>query len=237
MKPTTQASRDCPSTRQVRPCRPVQRLRAGVLLGACLIGLPLASRADALWDAVVEQHATIARFAPSRVTQAYTVQENDQPPVSFTVTKTLVDWKDGKPVYRTDSSEELTGDRQRAKAFDPTTQLARFQDRLYKADAKVSRRDGVPFNGSTVTRLEAQVTPVTAQVLVDPATGALHRSELHAAIPLVGQASITRHFAAADRAPRLPQSAWIDMRFRRMLSSVHLTVAENYAGWVPVPRP
>ncbi|MFM7705221.1 MAG: hypothetical protein ACKO6D_09985 [Rubrivivax sp.] len=206
-------------------------------LSACVLGLPLAARADALWEAVVEQHATIARFAPSRITQAYTVQENGQPPVAFTVTKTLVDWKDGKPVYRTDSPDELSGERQRAKAFDPTTQLARFQDRLYKPDAKVSRQDGITLNGATATRLEAQATPVTARVLVDPSSGALYRSELHVSLPLLGRASITRHFAGADQGPRLPHSGWIDMRFRRTLDTIHLTVAETYAGWVPVPRP
>lgn len=232
------AMRHLPACPRARPgsLRPAGLVLIGALLGASL-GLPSAARADALWQAVVDQHAAIARFAPSRVTQAYTVQENDQPPKSFSVTKTLVDWKDGKPVYRTDSPAELAGERQRAKAFDPTTQLARFQDRIYKPDAKVSRLDGIPFNGTTATRLEAQATPVTAKVLVDPATGALHRSELHAAVPLVGRASITRHFAAGDRTPRLPHSTWIDLRFRRTMSTIHLTVAESYADWVPVPQP
>lgn len=211
-------------------------LQACVLLAACL-GLLPAARADALWQAVVDQHAAIAQRAPSRVTQVYTVQENDQPPVSFTVTKTLVDWKDGKPVYRTESNEELSGERQRAKAFDPSTQLARFQDQLYKPDAQVSRKDGVPVGGALATQLEAQAAPVTARVLVEPATGALLRSELRVAVPLLGRASITRHFAAGEPGPRLPHSSWIDMRFRRMLDTVHLTVAERYAGWVPVPRP
>jgi hypothetical protein len=211
-------------------------LRAWVLLAAGLGLLPTA-RADGLWQAVVDQHAAIAQRAPSRVTQVYTVQENDQPPVSFTVTKTLVDWKDGKPVYRTESNEALSGERQRAKAFDPSTQLARFQDRLYKPDAQVSRKDGIPLDGALATQLEAQATPVTARVLVEPATGALLRSELRVAVPLLGRASITRHFEAGASGPRLPHSAWIDMRFRRTLDTVHLTVAERYAGWVPVPRP
>lgn len=211
-------------------------LRAWVLLAACLGLLPTA-RADALWQAVVDQHAAIAKRAPSRVTQVYTVQENDRPPVSFTVTKTLVDWKDGKPVYRTESNEELAGERRRARAFDPSTQLARFQDQLYKPDAQVSRQDGIPVGGALATQLEAQAAPVTARVLVEPATGALLRSELRVAMPLLGRASITRHFVAGEPGPRLPHSAWIDMRFRRMLDNVHLTVAERYAGWVPVPRP
>ena len=211
-------------------------LHAWVLLAACL-GLLHTARADALWQVVVDQHAAIAQRAPSRVTQVYTVQENDQPPVSFTVTKTLVDWKDGKPVYRTESNEALSGERQRAKAFDPSTQLARFQDRLYKPDAQVSRKDGIPLDGALATQLEAQATPVTARVLVEPATGALLRSELRVAVPLLGRASITRHFVAGELGPRLPHSAWIDMRFRRTLDTVHLTVAERYAGWVPVPRP
>jgi hypothetical protein len=216
--------------------RQARALRAWVLLAACLALLPMA-RANALWQAVVDQHAAIAQRAPSKVTQVYTVQENDQPPVSFTVTKTLVDWKDGKPVYRTDSNEELSGERRRAKAFDPSTQLARFQDQLYKPDAQVSRKDGIPLDGTLATRLEAQAAPVTARVLVEPATGALLRSELQVAVPLLGRASITRHFSAGEPGPRLPHSAWIDMRFRRMLDTVHLTVAERYAGWVPVPRP
>lgn len=138
----------------------------------------------------VRQHAAIAQRAPSRVTQVYTVQENDQPPVSFTVTKTLVDWK-----------------------------------------------DGIPLDGALATQLEAQAAPVTARVLVEPATGALLRSELRVAVPLLGRASITRHFVAGEPGPRLPHSAWIHMRFRRSLDTVHLTVAERYAGWVPVPRP
>lgn len=216
--------------------RQARALRAWVLLAACLVLLPTA-RANALWQAVVEQHAAIAQRAPSKVTQVYTVQENDQPPVSFTVTKTLIDWKDGKPVYRTDSNEELSGERRRAKAFDPSTQLARFQDQLYKPDAQVSRKDGIPLDGTLATRLEAQAAPVTARVLVEPATGALLRSELQVAVPLLGRASITRHFSAGEPGPRLPHSAWIDMRFRRVLDTVHLTVAERYAGWVPVPRP
>ena len=216
--------------------RQASPVRAWVLLAACLGLLPTA-RADALWQVVVDQHAAIAQRAPSRVTQAYTVQMNDQPPMSFTVTKTLVDWKDGKPVYRTDSNEELSGERRRAKAFDPSTQLARFQDQLYKPDAQVSRKDGIPLDGTLATRLEAQAAPVTARVLVEPATGALLRSELQVAVPLLGRASITRHFSAGEPGPRLPHSAWIDMRFRRMLDTVHLTVAERYAGWVPVPRP
>ena len=219
-----------PRRRMARP------LHTWVLLASCL-GLPPTARADALWQAVVDQHAAIAQRAPSRVTQVYTVQENDQPPVSFTVTKTLVDWKDGKPVYRTESNEALSGERQRAKAFDPSTQLARFQDRLYKPDAQVSRKDGIPLDGALATQLEAQAAPVTARVLVEPATGALLRSELRVAVPLLGRASITRHFVAGEPGPRLPHSAWIDMRFRRMLDTVHLTVAERYAGWVPVPRP
>lgn len=224
-----------PSISHARSGR-VRSRGAWVLLGACL-GLVPAARADALWQAVVDQHAAIAQRAPSRVTQVYTVQENDQPPVSFTVTKTLVDWKDGKPVYRSDSTEELSGDRRRAKAFDPSTQLARFQDQLYKPDAKVSRQDGIPLDGVLATRLEAQATPVTARVLVEPATGALLRSELALAVPLLGRASITRNFAAGAPGPRLPHSAWIDMRFRRTLDTIHLTVAESYAGWVMVPRP
>ena len=61
-------------------------------------------------------------------------------------------------------------------------------------------------------------------VLVEPATGALLRSELRVAVPLLGRASITRHFVAGEPGPRLPHSAWIDMRFRRMLDTVHLTV-------------
>ena len=223
------------------PARPLRRiharpLRTWVLAAACL-GLLPAARADTLWQAVVDQHAVIAQRAPSSITQVYTVQENDQPPVSFTVTKTLIDWKDGKPVYRTESNEELSGERRRAKAFDPSTQLARFQDRLYKPDAKVSRQDGILFDGALATRLEAQAAPVTARVLVEPATGALLRSELQVAVPLMGRASITRHFRAGEPAPRLPHSARIDMRFRRTLDTIQLTVAERYAGWVPVPRP
>jgi len=231
MHHAARSSSACPSRRWR-----ARALGVWVLAVACL-GLVPAARADALWQAVVEQHAAIAQRAPSRITQVYTVQENDLAPVSFTVTKTLVEWKDGKPVYRTDSTEELAGERRRAKAFDPGTQLARFQDQLYKPDAKVSRKDGIPLDGIVATRLEAQATPVTARVLVEPATGALLRSELQVAVPLLGRASITRHFSAGAPGPRLPHSAWIDMRFRRMVDTIHLTVAESYAGWVVVPRP
>ena len=190
---------------------------------------------DGLWSAVVLQHKTSSNWAALVIEQSLIVRNSDSVAQELKTRKTLIEWKNGHPLYKTEAIPPTSAHVDKQKTFDPSPMLDEIDKNFFVPDAKVRRLHEINIKGMAATALEVEVSDNKMRLFVNPKSGDIYRTELTVALPFGSEAKISKDYEADRLGRYFPKETHIEARIKIPFKKSNLSVFEVYGDWREQP--